>query len=92
MTGVECEQLGLDNEWSLARLNSCHIGVQNADSERTTASIEAIEDDIVEINHSIESIADMQSMMLWGLGIVVAVSLGSVLKIFWAKVFNGKNK
>lgn len=86
MTGSECDQLNIDNDWSLARLNNCHIGVINYDSERTAESIESIEDDIVLINNKVDLIAHDQGFILWIGGIIAVAMIGSFVKLLWQKI------
>ena len=59
MTGDDCLQQGLDNNWSLARSNACHIEVSNHEMGQ-------LRDEMVIMNGSI-------TYLLWGQGITTAI-------------------
>ena len=76
-----CEQLALDNSWSLTRKNACHIGVQNKEMGE-------IRDDIKDINFAITRIQDFQALNIWLWGVIVTAVIVLVVKKMWGK--NGK--
>jgi len=74
----DCNQLSIDNDWSLTRKNACHIGVMN--SEMGDVKFE-----MINIKNEIKSIKSFQgvNMAIWGaIGIVL---IGLVIKKMWGK-------
>lgn len=69
MTGSECEQLALDNNWSLTRTNACHIAVQNTEMGE-------IRDQMIEINLKMD-------LIFGGWAIIVACVIALVIKKMW---------
>ena len=73
-----CDQLSIDNNWSLTRENACHIGVMN--SEMGDVRVE-----IINIKNDIQTIKGFQgvNMAIWGaIGLVL---VGLVIKKMWGK-------
>jgi len=73
-----CDQLSIDNNWSLTRENACHIGVMN--SEMGDIRVE-----IINIKNDIQTIKGFQgvNMAIWGaIGLVL---VGLVIKKMWGK-------
>ena len=82
---LNCEQLGIDYSWSLARINACHIGIQNEE-------MGDIRDEMVIIKQDVAIIKSYQSLNL-GIWAVIGIALvGLVLKKFWGKDGNNKIK
>lgn len=79
----ECEQLAIDNNWSLARTNACHIKVQNEE-------MGDIRDEIITIQQDISIIRTYQGFNMWIWGIIGGCIIILVLKKMWGT--NGLTK
>ena len=69
MTGLECEQLALDNSWSLTRKNACHIAVQNEEMGQ-------LRDEMVGMSFKMD-------LIFGGWAIIVACVISLVIKKMW---------
>ena len=76
----DCEQLRLDNDWSLARTNACHIAVMN-DEMGMLAGAQT------EIQSSLGVIGMKIDLIFGAWGIIVACIIALVIKKMWG---NGK--
>ena len=92
---LNCEQLGLDNGWSLTRLNSCHIGVQNKEMGEVRDEMAGLRTEVTQqvndIRLDISTIAQYQNMTMWFNGILTIAIVGSLVGIAVKKIF-GNNK
>ena len=75
---LPCQQLSIDNEWSLARLNACHIGNQNEE-------MGVISSDIIHIKGDIQLIQIFQGINLTIWGAIGIAFLALVVKKIWGK-------
>ena len=82
---LPCEQLSLDNNWSLTRKNACHIANQNAEMGE-------IRLDIFEIKSNVQEMTIKQDMLFWLNGIVVIAIIGALISIAVKKIFGKNNK
>jgi len=74
----DCEQLNIDNNWSLTRTNACHISNQN--EEMGIISV-----DIINIKNDIKTIQTFQgiNMAIWAA--IGLAFLALVVKKIWGK-------
>ena len=87
---LNCEQQAIDNEWSLARSNACHIAVQNEEMGELRDEMIEIRTDFQEVKFDISRIADYQAISFGFIGIVAAVAIGIIVKEFWSLISNKK--
>jgi len=73
-----CEQLSLDNAWSLTRKNACHIGVFNSE-------MGVVKEDIIYIKNDINTIKSFQGLNLAIWGAIGLILVGLVIKKMWGK-------
>jgi len=78
MTGTDCDQMAIDNDWSLARQNSCHIAVQN-DEMGVLANAQ------VEMNARIDVIALKLDFMIGLMTICAVCLIGMLFKRVFTK-------
>jgi len=71
MIGSECEQLKLDNDWSLIRTNACHIAVQNDE-------MGSLRDAMLEIGWKV-------NLMLGATAPIYLAIVALVIKQLWVK-------
>jgi len=75
---MDCQQLSIDNDWSLARTNACHIAVQNEETG-------LIWDELTSMNMKIDHIATLQGFNLWIWAAVGLAIISLVIKKMWGK-------
>ena len=81
MTMNDCEQLKLDNNWSLTRTNACHIGVMNSEMGLLAESQQSIQASL--------GVIGLKMDLMFGIFTIVVICLiGLVLKKMWGH--NGK--
>lgn len=73
-----CDQLALDNNWSLTRENACHIGVTNTEMGN-------VQKDILNIKNDINTIKGFQGINLAIWGAIAFILIGLVIKKMWGK-------
>lgn len=78
MTGSDCRQMSIDQEWSLTRTNACHIAVQN--------------DEMGEMRDTMMEIALKVDIILWATAPIYLAILGLVIKKIWGKTNGEKNE
>ena len=59
MKGMDCEQLAIDQNWSLTRTNACHISVQNEEMGE-------LRDQMTKMNGNIQ-------YLMWSQGVTTAI-------------------
>lgn len=74
----DCEQLTLDNDWSLTRTNSCHIGNMNSEMG---ALAKAQQDMLMKM----EGMCLKVDFMIWLWGAVAIAIIALVIKKMWGK-------
>ncbi len=73
---LPCEQLYMDNNWSMTRKNACHIG--NMNSEMGTLAKNQIE-----MNTTMQVMGTKQTMSLLILGAIGLAFIGLAVKKVW---------
>lgn len=78
MTFNECEQLRIDNDWSLTRANACHISVMNDEMGILVKSQ-------IDIQASLGVIELKVNLIFAIMGIAAATLIALVIKKMWGK-------
>jgi len=73
-----CEQLALDNNWSLTRKNACHISVQN--EEMGTLS-----EAQVKMEYKLQNIEIYIEINMWIWGVIAATIIAIAIKKIFKK-------
>ena len=84
---LPCQQLGLDNNWSLTRLNACHIGNQNAEMGSINDKIITIDKTMVDMSNEILRMSDKLDLMFWFNGIITVAIIGTLISMAIKKIF-----
>ena len=79
---TDCEQLAYNAKgeltWSLAKLNSCHIRVMNAETGKIWESIDTM-------NGTLSTVSTMQGVILGIMAVVGVAIVSLVVKKMWGK-------
>ena len=86
-----CDQRAIDDNWSLARQNACHIGIQNFEMGEIRDDVVLIQRDITDINHNIDKISGFQQANIWLWGVIVSCIIVLTIKQIWAVAFKKTN-
>ncbi len=74
----DCDQLAIDNTWSLTRENACHIGNMNSEMGVLAQAQHSMLEAINIMNIKIEFI-------MWIFAIIAVAVVGMVIKQMWGK-------
>jgi hypothetical protein len=78
MNFADCEQLKIDNDWSLARVNACHIAVQNDETGLIWKEMNSM-------NLKIDRITIYQEIQICAWGLIVSCIVVLVINKIWGK-------
>jgi len=89
MTGQECEQLALDNSWSLARTNACHLSVQNHEMGELRDEMIDTRIEMKQFHHEIllkfEHYSTLQNVQIGAWSLIASTMVVLVIKKIWGK-------
>lgn len=91
---IDCQQQSLNNNWTLDRINSCHVGNLNDEFSYIQKDLREFKietnQNFTEINHHMESMALSQSMIFYIVAGFCSIILIYAFKKMVKTALNGK--
>lgn len=89
MTGDDCDQQGVVNDWSLTKKNSCHLAVQNSEMGEMRNEMVALRNDVnekfISFDGRMDGMQQIDVLQLWIWGIIASTLIVMAIKRLFAQ-------